>query len=149
VKKIYVVVLIFFSFLSLNAYELPKLELHEKGKPEIIFFNAESVLVGEKLSYKLKWKTLNATDVNMTFFGKVDLSGSVTITEAEYNRGEIVLNASSKGDKYVDSFVINAQNGEVPSPVVFKKPEEKVQRYYNATPYRGRRRAYPSRRRYY
>ena len=140
--------LLLFS-LSLNAYDLPQLELQKTGKPEIIFFNAESILVGEKLSYKLKWQTVNATDVNMTFFGKVALCGSVIITENEYNHGEIVLNAFSKGEDYTDTFVINIQNGDLPSPIKFQKPKEKVQHYYNTMPYRGSRRAYPYPRRRY
>jgi len=143
--------LLFFVFtLSLKAYELPQLELPEKGKPEIIFFTAQNVLVGEKLSYILKWQTVNATDVNMTFFGSVALSGSVTVTEDEYNRGEIILNAWSKKSDFVDSFVINTVNKDLPSPIVFDKKEETSQQYYNTMPYRGVRRpyGYPRRRLY-
>jgi len=129
--------------LSLFSYELPQVDFSKKGKPEIIFFIAENVLVGEKLSYVLKWQTENATDVNITYFGTVALSGSVTITEDEYNRGEIVLNAWNKTDEYVDSFVINTQNKDLPPPIVFDKKEETQQQYYNTTPYRGMRRPYP------
>ena len=143
--------LIFIFSLSLNAYELPQLELPQKGKPEIIFFTAENIVVEEKNSYKLKWQTVNATDVNMTFFGSVALSGSVTVTEDEYNHGEIVLCAWNKTSDYVDSFVINVQNKDLPPPVVFDKPEENInQQYYNTMPYRGVRRPYAHpRRRFY
>jgi len=140
----YKILLLLVFVLSLKAYELPQLELPQKGKPEIIFFTAESLLVGEKLSYRLKWQTVNATDVNMTFFGSVALSGSVTVTEDEYNRGEIVLNAWNKTSDFVDSFVINRVNKDLPPPVVFdKKDKATTQHYYNSMPYRGVRRAYP------
>jgi len=140
----YKFILIFIVSISLNAYELPKLELPKKGKVKIVFFTAESILVGEQLSYKIKWQTINASDVNITFFGKVALNGSVTITEDEYNRGEIVLNAWNNTSEFVDSFVINAQNEEVPAPMVFDKKEETTtQQYYNSMPYRGVRRPYP------
>ena len=141
--SIYKLLLLFVFVLSVKAYELPKLELSEKGKPEIIFFTAESVLIGEKLSYRLKWQTVHATDVNMTFFGSVALSGSVTVTEDEYNRGEIILNAWNKKSDYIDSFVINTTNKTLPPPVAFDKKEKTTRQYYNSTPYRGVRRPYP------
>jgi len=146
----YKLILFFVFALALKAYELPQLELPKKGKPEIIFFTAQNILVGEKLSYILKWQTVNATDVNMTFFGSVALSGSVTVTEDEYNRGEIVLNAWSKRSEFIDSFVINTVNKDLPPPVVFDKKEETTQQYYNSMPYRGIRRPYmyPRRRLY-
>ena len=146
----YKLFLLFVFVLSLKAYELPELELPEKGKPEIVFFTAQNILVREKLSYVLKWQTVNATDVNMTFFGSVALSGSVTVTEDEYNRGEIVLNAWNKKSDFVDSFVINDQNRDLSPPVVFDKKEETTQHYYNSMPYRGVRRPYryPRRRLY-
>ncbi len=43
-------------------------------RPEIVVFKSDSVLVGEKLSYTITWKTINATDVNITFFAKVETS---------------------------------------------------------------------------
>lgn len=146
----YKLLLLFVFVFSLKAYELPQLELSQKGKPEIIFFTAQSLLVGDKLSYRLKWQTVHATDVNMTFFGSVALSGSVTVTEDEYNRGEIVLNAWNKKSDYVDSFVINTTNKKLPPPVVFDKKEKTTQHYYNSMPYRGVRRpyGYPRRRLY-
>ena len=147
----YKTLLVFMFSITLNAYELPQLELPQKGKPEIIFFTAENIMVEDKASYTLKWQTVNATDVNMTFFGSVALSGSVSVTEDEYNHGEIVLCAWNKTSDYVDSFVINVQNKDLPPPVVFGKPEDKInEQYYNAMPYRGVRRpyAYPGRRFY-
>ena len=98
---------IFIFSLSLNAFELPKVEVVIDDRPEIVVFKSDSVLIGEKLSYTITWKTINATDVNITFFGKVKTSGSVTVTEDEYNHGKITLMASSKKSKYVDKKVIN------------------------------------------
>lgn len=54
------------------------------------------------MSYELKWKTINATDVNITFIGRVDLSGTLIITDEEYNYGSITLRASSSKSEYVD-----------------------------------------------
>jgi hypothetical protein len=139
----YKLLLLFVFILSLKAYELPQLELSKDGKPEIVFFTVQSIIVGDKLSYRLKWQTVNATDVNMTFFGSVALSGSLTVTKDEYNRGEIVLNAWNKKSDFVDSFVINRVNKDLPPPVVFDKTEKTTQQYYNSTPYRGVRRPYP------
>ncbi|MEA1982652.1 MAG: hypothetical protein U9N39_03815 [Campylobacterota bacterium] len=143
------VLLLFFITFSLNAYELPKLELPQKGEPEIIFFEAKSVLVGEKLSYLLKWKTMNATDVNITFIGAIELSGEMTITEEEYNHGPITLNASNKTSKYIDTMVINDTNKDLPPPMVFDKDTEQINRgYYNTMPIRRGVRPYNRRRMY-
>jgi len=98
---------ILFSSLYLNAYELPIVDISTDKKPEIVVFKADSILVEEKLSYTLTWKTIYATDVNITFFGKVNTSGSITITEDEYTRGAITLTASSKKSDHVDKRELN------------------------------------------
>ena len=107
-----------FCLVSINAYELPKFNLEPDGKPEIVLFNAKSILVNEKLSYTLTWKTINATNVDITFIGKVKLAGSLTITDDEFNKGPITLTASSKKNKYIDKKTINKfKNGkETPTP---------------------------------
>jgi len=99
--------LFFFSSLYLIAYELPKVNVITDNRPEIVVFKATSLLVGEKLSYTLTWKTINATDVNITFFGKVETSGSILITEDEYNHGAITLSASNKKNRYIDVKKLN------------------------------------------
>ncbi len=99
--------IILLSSLYINAYELPKVNIPTDNKPEIVVFKATSVLVEEKLSYVITWSTINATDVNITFFGKVDSSGSITISEAEYNHGVITLKASSKKSTHVDIKKLN------------------------------------------
>jgi len=133
--------------LMLQGYELPKIQLVSDGRPEIIFFTAQSILVDEKASYILKWKTINATEVKMTFFGKVKLSGTVTVTEDEYNRGPIELKASSKSSEYVDTFVIHNSKDDTTTPMMYKEEEPTTRQYYNSRPYRGIRRPYQ--RRYY
>lgn len=143
--------ILFILVFSLNAYELPKVELPQNGKPEIVFFEATSVLVDEKPAYTLRWKTINATDVNITFLGAIELSGSLTITEGEYNHGAITLHAYSKSSKYSDTIIINHQNKDLPPPIIFDKPEEVEQPdqyYYNTMPYRRGINPY-NRRRYY
>ena len=149
-NKILLLLLTLLQLNYLSAYELPKIELNKEGKPEIILFSAESVLVKEKLSYKIKWTTVNATDVQITHLGRVDLSGSVTVTEDEYNRGPITLTASSRNSSLSDSKTINKHKNADSPPVVFAKPKSENRSMY-ATPMlspRGVRRA-PYRRRYY
>ncbi|WP_321778155.1 hypothetical protein [Sulfurimonas sp.] len=136
--------------LFLFAYELPELKLPKNNQPEIVVFDTQSLLVNDKRSYKIRWKTINATDVNITFIGKVELEGSFTITEDEYNRGPITLMASSKTSSYVDEKTINKNSSsKVITPIFQSKEEEDA--YYNTTmPYR-RRMYNPARRqrRYY
>ncbi|MDF1883613.1 hypothetical protein JHD49_06650 [Sulfurimonas sp. SAG-AH-194-C21] len=141
--------LIIIASFSLYAYELPSLKLENSSNPEIVFFTQESVLVKEKLSYILKWKTLNTTEVKLTYIGSVSLSGELTITEDEYNMGAITLSASNNTSSKIDKVTINQVNKDLPPPPVFDKPEES-QDYYNSTPYRNYpRRINPARRRYY
>ncbi|RLA72901.1 MAG: hypothetical protein DRG78_23225 [Epsilonproteobacteria bacterium] len=104
--------------LSLNAYEIPTIHIPTDNRPDIVIFHARSTLVGEQASYIVTWKTVNATDVNITFIGKVALSGSLTITEGEYNRGEIVLKASNHNNSHVDIAVINKHRaGDKATPI--------------------------------
>lgn len=133
---IFKLILLLLSSYSLMAYELPKVDLSKSNKPEIVLFSAQSVLVEEKLSYVIKWKTINADSVIITFLGKVDVSGSVTVTEDEYNRGAITLTASSDKSSVVDNQTINKQK-DVDTPVViFKDAPEEDRAYYNTMPYR-------------
>ena len=107
-KKFIYLFMSLFLVLNLMAYELPDINISDKkGKPEIIFFTAESIVINKKQSYILKWKTLNATKVTMTYLGKMALDGNVTVTSEEFNSGAIVLKATSNKSKYVDSVTIN------------------------------------------
>ena len=120
IKKI---VFMLFCSLYLWAYELPEFTPPTENKPEIVIFEAQSVVVGEEQSYKIRWKTINATDVNITFIGKVDLHGSITVTEDEYNRGSITLMASSKTSAHVDKKTINKNSKSKVITPVFQDKE--------------------------
>ena len=112
-KKILYSIWAFILVTNLFSYELPDINISEdNGKPEIIFFTAQSVMVNEKQSYLLKWKTLNATKVTMTYLGEMKLNGDVTVTAQEFNHGAIVLEATSSKSKYSDSVVLN-ENEEI------------------------------------
>ena len=131
------------------AYELPSVKIANTDEPKIILFNAKSVLVDEKLSYLLTWKTNNATKVTLTYIGDVAVDGNITITQEEYNNGAITLSASSKTSKHIDKHTINKVNTDLPAPIKFDKPQERQthirssQRYYRPHPYRTLpRRAY-------
>lgn len=111
--------------ISLSAYELPILELPKKNSPEILMFEADSVMKNTEKFYKIKWKTINATDINITLIGKVDSEGSITVTEVEYNRGPITLMASSQNSTYTDKVTINKYiNGEKPTPLMRKRKQD-------------------------
>ena len=73
----------------------------------MVFFTAESVVVNKKQSYLLKWKTINATKVTMTYLGDMPLDGNVTVTAEEFQHGAVELKASSNKSKYTDSVVLN------------------------------------------
>lgn len=133
---VFKLVLILVSTCFLMAYELPKVELSKSNKPEIVLFSAESVLVKEKKSYVVKWKTINADIVMITFLGKVDVSGSVTVTEDEYNRGPITLTASSSKSSVVDNQTINKQKSVDTPVVIFKESTDEDSSYYNTMPQR-------------
>lgn len=145
---IYKTMVFIFCTMFLNAYELPEVDMPVANNPEIVIFDATSKLVKNKLSYEVRWKTINATDVNITFFGKVDLSGSITVTEDEYNRGPITLTASSKKSSYVDSITINEGVDKSKATPIIHNDTQETQQYYNTMPVRGIRRPI-NRRRYY
>lgn len=141
--------MVFFGFFSsFSAYELPKVELETK-KPQIVLFMAENVQVDKKPSYLIKWRTVNATDVMLTFFGRVEISGEVTVTEEEFNRGAITLTATNKDNSAVANKTINNERHKDDPITVFVKPEEEEIdtsfRTMPYTPYRNR----PLRRGYY
>jgi len=150
-KVIYLLVIFILSF-NLFGYELPKIEISdEKSKPEIVFFTAENILVNEKQSYILKWKTLNTTKVTMTYLGDMELSGSTTVTSEEFNHGAITLKAYSNKSKYVDKITLNGneevfdETNPVPKNISNKTPAfyDSVPMYYN-TPYRRYPRTHPA-----
>ena len=145
--------LLLFLYLSnVIAYDLPEVNLtNNTQKPEVILFSAESIVKDKQALYRLKWKTINATDVIMTYIGKVKTSGTIDITKDEYNRGAITLTATKQGSSVSDSKTINKQNG-VPQepPVIFQRRENKgTMEAYRGLPY-GRHLPYRyPRRRYY
>ncbi len=141
-KSLFIMILIY-SY-ALQAFELPSVSTGSTSKAEIVFFNADSVLVDEKLSYVLRWKTANAKDVKLTFIGKVENNGEITITQEEFNQGAITLSASSFKSDYVDKVVIN-QNEEVfdeanpvPANTTNETPQfyDTIPRHYYGRPYR-------------
>ena len=135
---------------SIFAYQLPKVEIDTNNRPEVVIFSASSVLVKNKPSYLIRWKTLNATDVQLTFIGRVKPEGELTVTEEEYNRGPITLTASSRGSNFSDSKTINMKKENTDDPIViFKEREPKVQTYQNYSPSPYRRRYNNPRRRYH
>jgi len=114
------------------------------NKPKIILFTAENILVGEELSYKMHWKTINATHVQATYLGNIALSGTLIITEDEYKRGPITLTATSTKNPYTDSQTINKSLKEErdASPIVHSHKENHMgamPRVYNPAFYRERR----------
>jgi len=142
------IIMIFISFLCLKAYEVPKIEIAKNDRPEIVLFTAKSVVIDNKKSYEINWKTVNASIVQITYMGKVDLSGSMTVTEDEYNRGAITLTASSSKSSYSDSKTINKQKSSEPV-VIIKNTEKETQQYYHTLPTYNRGLRKPYRRRYY
>ncbi|MFT7004959.1 MAG: putative membrane protein YgcG [Sulfurimonas sp.] len=100
-----ILVIVFLS-LSINAYELPTLDLPKENAPEIVSFQVEGVVEHEQQLYKLKWKTINATDVKISVIGKVDSEGSILISEEEYNRGPISIVALSDNSTEVDKLTL-------------------------------------------
>ncbi len=132
IKKTLIIIGIFLSTYSLNAYETPKINLEKDNKPQITAFFAESVIVKNKPSYKVSWKTINATNVQITYIGKVDLSGSITVTDDEYNRGPITLTASSRESSFSNSRTINKHKNSDAPQTKFVAPEE--DRSFYSTP---------------
>ncbi len=136
------IVLLFISFIIVNAYEIPSIDLSKDTKPKIVLFNATSIVVDDKPFYVVEWKTVNSNLVQATFMGRVDPSGSITITKAEYNRGPITLTASDTNSSFSDSKTINKHREQDSQQVVFDKPQERDSNFYNTMPYRR----YPNRR---
>jgi len=133
---------------SLNAYEPPKITIEKNNKPEIITFSAQSIIVKNKPSYKVSWKTINATDVQITYIGKVDSSGSITVTDDEYNRGPITLTASSRDSSFSDSRTINKNKNSDAPQTKFVEAEEDRSFYSTPALYPRNIRRRPLRRRY-
>lgn len=129
-NKILIIATIVLSISNLSAYELPKVNLDKKQKPEITLFTSESILVKEKPSYKIRWKTINATMVQITYLGKVDVSGSVIVAEDEYNRGPITLTASSEKSSFSDSKTINKRKSSDTSTTPFVQPKKETRALY-------------------
>ena len=149
IRQIAIIFFLFINIAYLSGYELPEVKINNKNRPEIVIFTATSLIVKDKPSYEIKWKTTNSTDVQLTFIGKVELSGSITITDDEYNRGPITLTASSRDSTYSDSKTINMRKkNDEPQTIIIKSKEPEVEsyHYYNTMPYP--RRMYPRRRRY-
>lgn len=133
------IVLIFiFLLFPLSALELPAIELNESVKPHIVIFKASNLLVDEKSSYEIEWKTINATHVQLTYLGKVNLSDSIIITEEEYNRGPITLTASSQESDFSDSKTINMGAKSKDTDIIIMKqstPKTRTYQNYNTRPY--------------
>ena len=130
-KKILIMAIVILGVNSLNAFEVPKINVGKDQKPEIVLFSSQSIIVKDKPSYKVTWKTINATDVQITFIGKVDLSGSVTVTEDEYNRGPITLTASCRDSSFSDSKTINKQKNSDAPQTIFVEPKEDDRAIYS------------------
>jgi len=120
--KITIIISIVLYTLSLSAYEPPKINLANDGKPKIVLFTSENILVNKELSYKISWKTINATHVQISYLGNVDLSGSVTVTEDEYKKGPITLTAISTKNSFTDSKTINKSlQAEREAPIIIRE----------------------------
>jgi len=125
---------LFFSF-NTYAYELPKVEIQKEKKPIITLFTAESIVEEDVKKYKLKWKTENATHVQLTFFGNVKPSGSLIITEKEYQSGPITLTATSTENSSTDSQTINKFiKADKEAPIIIRKKSDDVYQEYYSTP---------------
>jgi len=147
-SKFFILLFSFFYALSLSAYEPPKINLSQGEKPKIIMFTSENILVGKELSYKISWKTMNATHVQISYLGNVELSGSVTVTEAEYKKGAITLTATSTKNNFTDSKTINKSlQEERDAPTIVHKITEDNRDvmddinpgFYNPSRYNNRR----------
>jgi len=128
--------LFFFTFHA-GAFELPQINLASGNKPEITLFRAEDVLVQGQPSYELRWETLNATDVNITFFGKVEPSGTLIITDAEYYRGPITLTAWSTESDAIAKATLNEQNSTLGASALLRHDlsDQNKEEFYPMRPY--------------
>jgi len=133
-KLLFTSILLFTPFI--NAYELPKVEVTKEKKPIITLFKAESIVVDNIKKYKLIWKTENATHVQITFLGNVKPSGSVIITEKEYQSGPITLTATSTKNSFSDAKTINKFiKADREAPVMIRKESDDLhQEYYSSPP---------------
>jgi len=133
-KLLFTSILLFSPFI--NAYELPKVEVTKEKKPTITLFTAESIVVDDVKKYKLTWKTENATHVQMTFLGNVKTSGSVVITEKEYQSGPITLTATSTKNSFSDSKTINKFiKADKEAPIMIRKESDNLhQEFYTSPP---------------
>ena len=131
-KLLFTSIFLFSPFI--HAYELPKVEVTKEKKPVITLFTAESIVVDDVKKYKLTWKTENATHVQMTFLGNVKTSGSVVITEKEYQSGPITLTATSTKNSFSDSKTINKFiKADKEAPIMIRKESDNLrQEYYTA-----------------
>jgi hypothetical protein len=120
---------LFIFYSSLFSYELPSINISQNDtKPEIIFFTAQSIIVNDKASFELKWKTINTTKVTLPYLGEMDLSGSVTVTESEFNRDPVTLKAYSDKSEYVDKITLNSNKA------IFDKAKPVPKNMSNDTP---------------
>ena len=138
-RNIYIkFILILLSGVILNAYELPKIDVKSNGKPKVVLFVAESVVIKDKPSYILRWKTINANHVMMTFIGKIPKEGSLTITKEEYEYGPITITASSDKSTVVDSKTINKQKSKDPQVQIIREIPAEDNSIPAIMPYRHR-----------
>jgi hypothetical protein len=143
----------FMFFFNINsyAYEAPKVDLSKKAKPTIVLFNAQSIVEDGIKKYKITWKTLNATHVQITFLGNVKLSDTIIITEKEYQHGPITLTATSTESSFSDSKTINKfSKAEREAPILIREETKDInQEFYTPMPYMydryNRRRILPRR----
>lgn len=108
--------------LSLNAYDIPKFELSKSDRAEILIFKARSVLVKNRFSYIIEWKSVNATDVNLSLVGEVEASGEIVISGEEYYSDNITLIASNKDSK--DVRVLHTYKENYSKPKTLPRKEE-------------------------
>lgn len=138
-RKIIYMLFIFFICIDGYAYDIPKVDFSkEKLRPTIVLFLAESIVVDNTKKYKLSWKTENATHVQITFLGNVKPSGSVIITEKEYQRGAITLTATSINNSFSDSKTINKfSDADREAPIIIRKESDEAEpQFYRTMPYR-------------
>lgn len=121
--------------LSLYSYEIPKVDFSQSIKPTVVLFSVESIVVKNVSKYKLSWKTENATHVQITFLGNVGLSGSVTITKQEYQRGPITLTATSIENSFSDSKTINKfLESEKKAPLIIREESKNLNQQFYMSP---------------
>jgi len=128
--KVIIFVLLF--SLSLNAYNIPQLELVETNKAEILIFKARSILVKNTFSYIIEWKTVNTTDINLSLIGKVTSSGEIVISEEEYYKNNITLSISNKTSEDIRVLHTYKENYSKPKNLPRKSDESNLDGFSNA-----------------